>query len=266
MPCLKEKVAESEAAEFEVEGLIYQDLTAIIQNACQDDTTMDSFHTTPFKEMWNPSDTIPPIKLYGEAYTSDKMINMYEEVQNIPPHPDYPNVENVVVELAPYSDATMLTQFGTAFLWPGYIYFGNLSKYICCQPSSHVARHMAYSPLVCFVFVLSSVNHLVTNMAQLPDSFSDWYQEMFGIVPSVATITHCKQELIQALWLLILSAPGFVDTYQHGIFICFADQVIRRGLITQRSKQFIDVYLEFVLIFNRVLLACVQSLGACPCP
>ena len=159
VPCPKEKVAESEAAEFEVEGLLYRDLTAIIQNACQDNTTMDSFHTTPFKEMWKPSDTTPPIRLYGEAYTSDEMITAYEEVQNIPPHPDYPNVENVVVELAPYSDATMLAQFGTAFLWPGYIYFGNLSKYIRCQPSSHAAHHMAYFPSVCSVYVLSSVNH-----------------------------------------------------------------------------------------------------------
>ena len=37
-------------------------------------------------------------------------------------------------------------------------------------------------------------------------------------------------------------------------------------LIIQKSKQFISVYLEFVLTFNRVLLACVRSLGACPCP
>lgn len=39
---------------------------------------------------------------------------------------------------------------------------------------------------------------------------------------------HCKQELIQALWLLILSTPDFVQAYQQGIFILFADQVICR--------------------------------------
>jgi len=50
---------------------------------------------------------------------------------------------------------------------------------------------------------------------------------MFGIAPSDATLTHCKRELIQALWLLIISAPDFVEAYQHGIFICFADLVIR---------------------------------------
>ena len=65
-------------------------------------------------------------------------------------------------------------------------------------------------------------------MAQLPDSFSDWYRDRFGTVPSEATITYCKRELIQALWLLLLSTPGFVEAYQHGIFIYFADGIIRR--------------------------------------
>ena len=158
VPCPKNKVAESEAMEFEVEGLLYRDLTAIITDACQDGVT-EPFHTTPFKEMWNPSDDAPPIRLYGEAYTSDEMINAYEEVQNIPPHPDYPDVENVVVELAPYSDGTLLAQFGTMFLWPLYIYFGNLSKYIRCQLPSHAAHHAAYFPSVCLVYAILSGCH-----------------------------------------------------------------------------------------------------------
>ena len=64
-------------------------------------------------------------------------------------------------------------------------------------------------------------------MIQLPDSFGDWYQEKFGIAPSAATITHCKRELIQALWLLIISTPAFVDAYQNGVLIYFADDVLR---------------------------------------
>jgi hypothetical protein len=163
VPSPKEKVAESEAIEFEIEGLLYRDLITIITNACQDEATTDSFHTTPFKEMWRPSDDVSPIRLYGEAYTSDEMISVYEEVQNIPPHPDHPDAENIVVELAPYSDATMLAQFGTAFLWPLYIYFGNLSKYVRCQPSSQAAHHTAYFPSVRFIHVTSSVNRSVSN-------------------------------------------------------------------------------------------------------
>ena len=158
VPCPKNKVPEDEAMEFEIEGLLYRDLTDIIKNACQDEM-VEPFHTTPFKEMWRPSNNTPPIRLYGEAYTSDEMISAYEEVQNIPPHPDYPDVENVVVELAPYSDGTMLAQFGAAFLWPLYIYFGNLSKYIRCQPSSHAAHHAAYFPSVSSVCATLSIGN-----------------------------------------------------------------------------------------------------------
>lgn len=228
VPCPKEKVPELDAAEFEVEGLIYRDLIAVIQSACEDEMTADSFHTTPFEERWRPSDDAPPIRLYGEAYTSDEMIQAYEEVQKIPPDPKYPNAEHIVVELAPYSDGTMLAQFGTAFLWPVYIYFGNLSKYIRCQPSSHAAHHTAYFPSVSFI--LHHINYwsFSNQVTQLPDSFSDWYQEIFEIVPSEATITHCKRELIQALWLVMLSDPKFIQAYQFGIFICFSDQIIRR--------------------------------------
>jgi len=58
--------------------------------------------------MWKPSEDAQPIQLYGEAYTSDKMINTYEEVQNIPPDPDHPDIENFVAEILVYSDATQL--------------------------------------------------------------------------------------------------------------------------------------------------------------
>ena len=87
VPCPKKKVAESEAAKFEIEGLLYRDLTSVIKAACEDEGTMDRFHVSPFKEMWRPSESASPIQLYGEAYTSDKMIDAYEEVQKIPPHP-----------------------------------------------------------------------------------------------------------------------------------------------------------------------------------
>ena len=158
VPCPKEKVAESDAVEFEIEGLLYRDLTSIIKNACQDEAAAESFHTTPFEERWRPTSDTPSIRLYGEVYTSDEMITAYQEVQNLPPDPDHPDVESVVVEMALYSDATMLAQFGTVSLWPVYFYFGNLSKYIRCQPSSHAAHHAAYFPSVC-LFTLRSIDH-----------------------------------------------------------------------------------------------------------
>ena len=149
VPCPGYKEDEADAEEFEVPGVLHRDLVDIIKLACQDPDTLNSFHTTPFAEMWRPSEDAEPIRLYGEAYTSDEMINAYEEVQNIPPDPNNPDIENVVVEILVYSDATRLAQFGTASAHPIYFFFGNLSKYIRCQPGSHAAHHGAYFPEVC---------------------------------------------------------------------------------------------------------------------
>jgi len=44
------------------------------------------------------------------------MVGDYKEVQSIPPHPDYPNVENVIVDLVPYSYGTMFAQLATPTL------------------------------------------------------------------------------------------------------------------------------------------------------
>jgi hypothetical protein len=148
VPCPGHQKDEAEAAEFEVPGVFHRDLVDIIKIACQDPDTLDSFHTTPFREMWKPSEDADPIRLYGEAYTSDEMISAYEEVQSIPPDPEHPDVENVVAEILVYSDATHLAQFGTASVHPAYFFFGNLSKYVRCQPGSHAAHHGAYFPEV----------------------------------------------------------------------------------------------------------------------
>ena len=162
VPCPKgRKVAEARVAEFEIDGLLYRDLTSVIRTACEDGETTDKFHTSPFKEIWKSSESASLIRLYGEAYMPDEMIDAYEEVQKIPPHPDHPDAEHVVVELAAYSDATMLAQFGTAFLWPVYIFFGNISKYVRCRPSSHAAHHTAYLPSVSFMYTVTCHFHLI---------------------------------------------------------------------------------------------------------
>ncbi|KAF9642543.1 hypothetical protein BDM02DRAFT_3105514 [Thelephora ganbajun] len=51
---------------------------------------------------------------------------------------------------------------------------------------------------------------------------------------------------------------NFVQAYQYGIFICFADQVICR--VFPRFFAYMADYPE------KVLLACIRNLGTCPCP
>jgi len=132
--------------------VLYRDLLNIIISACQDSSTVNSLHTVPFKEMWIPSDGETPIHLYGEAYTSDKMLEAYEEIQNVSPDLEHPDIENVVIELFIYSDATCLAQFGTASIWPVYFFLGNISKYVQCQLSSKSTHHGAYVPTVSLTY------------------------------------------------------------------------------------------------------------------
>ena len=90
-------------------------------------------------------------QVYGELYNSDEFINEHKQVQNrSPPPPDDPTckLEKVIAALMFWSDATHLANFGTAKLWPIYLFFGNLSKYIHLQPSSGACNHLAYIPSV----------------------------------------------------------------------------------------------------------------------
>ncbi|KAI1787852.1 hypothetical protein LXA43DRAFT_1097859 [Ganoderma leucocontextum] len=67
---------------------------------------------------------------------------------------DDPNVEYVVFPLLLWSDATLLANFGTAALWPIYLYIGSLSKYVRGRPTEFAAHHLAVliaaiRPLAC---------------------------------------------------------------------------------------------------------------------
>jgi len=54
----------------------------------------------------------------------------------------------VILALMIWSDSTHLASFGTASLWPIYLYFGNQSKYTRAKPSAFAAHHLAYIPKV----------------------------------------------------------------------------------------------------------------------
>jgi hypothetical protein len=60
-----------------------------------------------------------------------------------------PDIENVIAAIMLYSDSTHLASFGNAALWPAYLFFGNMSKYMRGKPSKLAAHHIAYLPSVC---------------------------------------------------------------------------------------------------------------------
>jgi hypothetical protein len=111
------------------------------------DITSRRFHLSPFKRFWKfPSGA--KVCCYDEPYTSDDWIKAHDDLQKQPNEPGC-KLEKVILGLMFWSDSTLLTSFGTAKVWPLYLYFANLSKYLRCKPSSGASHHVAYIPLVC---------------------------------------------------------------------------------------------------------------------
>ena len=152
MPCMRTHDTsfskEEDAPEFEIPDIRYRSLVDLLISRIQDSTAGGPFEHTPFTEWWCPPGSATPIRVYGEAYSSDIAVKLYEEIKGIPPPADHPNIESVVVLLMLGSDATHLASFGTASLWPVYVFFGNTSKYESSRPSECAACHLAYLPKV----------------------------------------------------------------------------------------------------------------------
>jgi hypothetical protein len=138
------KMTEATAPRFETQGLFYRNITKVVQSALKE-SSATRYHILPFKEFWRPSDHDPVERLYSEIYTSDVMIEAHQGVQNNVPGC---TLEKVVIPLMLWSDATLLTSFGNASLWPVYLFLGNVSKYVRGKPSSFSAHHIAYIPKV----------------------------------------------------------------------------------------------------------------------
>lgn len=108
----------------------------------------------PFSKHWKPAEDAPPVWVYGEIYSSDAMLDaqckLHEKLQNLP----RPQPEAFLIALMLVSDSTFLTQFSQACMWPIYMFFGNVSKYVQCSPESLSAYHVAYLPKVFYVLLL----------------------------------------------------------------------------------------------------------------
>ena len=157
-----ERTDSGEYCPFSVPGLRYRNLLSVIKAAFRGPLSQN-FHFTPSLLMhWSPV-TGTDQCLYSELYHSDVFIEEHNRVQNRSwPPPDNPGckLEKVVAALMFWSDSTHLADFGTAKLWPIYLFFGNLSKYIRSRPSSGACNHLAYIPSVrTFLHLTSRISH-----------------------------------------------------------------------------------------------------------
>jgi hypothetical protein len=131
---------------FLVGDLYHRSLVNVIREKLANGPDVRQFHYEPFQLFWNTSNgqTMDnDVPVYGEMYTSKAFLEAHKTLQETPGELGC-NLPRVVVALMLSSDATHLTNFGTAKLWPCYLYFGNESKYERCKPNRHLCNHIAY--------------------------------------------------------------------------------------------------------------------------
>ncbi|KAG9083592.1 hypothetical protein FRC06_004467, partial [Ceratobasidium sp. 370] len=103
------------------------------------------FHYEPYKAYCHDAKTSKTFRAYGEAYESQRMLNMHHEVQNLVL--DEPcDLPRCVAALMIFYDATQLANFGNAKAWPVRVTLGNLSKYERCKPDSRNHYEIGFIP------------------------------------------------------------------------------------------------------------------------
>jgi Plavaka transposase len=125
--------------------LHHRSILAILEQVISQPQDFHSLHFHPFRRMWKPNVSAPPVSVYDELYTSDSFIQADRELQDSSPNPsDSPGTERVIIALMFWSDKTQLAPFGGAELWPLYMFIGNQSKWRRCKGSSNTCHHVAF--------------------------------------------------------------------------------------------------------------------------
>lgn len=132
---------------FSISGLHYHPITALIKETFESTISKNS-HLSPFKIFQKLPNCEDSDCVYSEIYNSDVFLDKHNKVQCAPTDDPTCKCEKVVAGLMFWSDTTHLTSFGMAKMWPIYLLFGNLSKYIQCQPNSGATKHLAYIPVL----------------------------------------------------------------------------------------------------------------------
>ncbi|KAE9402405.1 hypothetical protein BT96DRAFT_956276 [Gymnopus androsaceus JB14] len=213
---------------FTIPQLLYWKPLSVIQAAFTDSLS-SKFHFSPFHLFQKTG----PGKDDFQRVRTDL-------IQRAPTDDRNCKCEKVVAALMCWSDATHLASFGTAKLWPIYMLFRNISKYIRASPNSGAVHHFAYIPSI-----PDSVKHEISKFNV------NWKMQAKEI------ITHCNRELMHAVRRFLLD-DEFVHAYKYGIVIkCFdgVEHCVYPHFFTYSAD-----YPE------KVLLATIRDLGSCPCP
>lgn len=145
---------------YTIPGLHRRPLVEVIKEACTDDSARD-FHFEPYKayrpKPTHHGDPAPDAfeRVHDELYASDAWMEEQVKLDNLPPEPGC-NLPRAIAALMFWSDATHVSQFGQSKMWPIYMFFGNLSKWLRCKPRAKAAHHVGHIPSVSRIVVPSS--------------------------------------------------------------------------------------------------------------
>lgn len=213
--------SEKDAPVFEVDTLFYRHPLEVVKAALSELDT-EYFHFYPFRSYWQADSNSKPERIYSELYNSNAYLEEHERIQQAHATPD---CDTVVAAIMLWSDSTQLANFGSASLWPIYLFLGNQSKYTRCKPAAFAAHHIAYIPKVrtsiCFI------DHAVMYYLQLGPKIQEFCRKKFGQAATRHVMAHLRRELMHAIWLILLDNE-FIEAYIHGFLHKFIDGIVRR--------------------------------------
>lgn len=138
------------SADLSVSGLHHRSIVDVVKRVLTTDPNVVHYHLHPFRQYLSTpgsSSEELPKRVVDDIYNSDAMLREYEALRRSPREPGCP-FERVILALQFWSDATQLANFGTAKLWPVYMYFGNQPKWARSRPDMHACHDIAHIPSV----------------------------------------------------------------------------------------------------------------------
>ena len=129
-------------------GIWVRDLLQMLVAGCKD-SLASQFHWVPSAFARRSGLNERAERLHTDFWNSEAFVREYDKIRLGDREPeDPPDLEYVVVPLLVQSDSTRLATFGEASLWPIYVWFLNLSKYVRMDTAAFAAMHLAYVPHV----------------------------------------------------------------------------------------------------------------------
>ena len=118
---------ESAAPEFAVSRSYYCSLLEVLKSACLSPDAQ-KYHWIPHRLFQKSQEAV--IHVYSEIYNSDAMLEEDAKLQaHLRESGDDCDAEVAILAILLWLDSTHLMNFGTASLWPIYLFLGNILKY-----------------------------------------------------------------------------------------------------------------------------------------